>query len=329
MKTRLEHSDLKELIVETQYPDQFGNGNGGIVERTYFSEPWLGDGSYKEIFFQGMHIGYGDFHLSNATSVKFFSDFETVEMHFALSGHTLVRDSFSSATFEFTGGQHNIVYASGFNGTSDLDGGGLKTFEVNLLPSFFTRHLPEGHLLFKNFKQAIDQKCNALLGSSNYPITAQMFIVMHEIMKCERSGEFKKLFVESKVIELLLLQLEQIVQYDERPFSKLAGKDIEKMYEVRELLIKKMSHSHSLRTLASAVGTNEFTLKKGFKEIFGKTVFQYLNELKMNHAKEKLINDDLSVSEISAMVGYKNPQHFSTAFKKHYGVTPIALKTYR
>ena len=329
MKTRLEHANLKELIVETSYPDEFGSIDCDLVERTYFSEPWLGEGSYKEIFFHGMHIGYGDLNLSNATSVRFSSDFETVEMHFALLGHTLVKESLSSATFEFTGGQHNIVYASGFNGTSDLDGGGLKTFEVNLLPSFFTRHLPDGHLQFKNFKQAIEQKCNALLGSSNYPITAQMFLVIHEIMKCKRSGEFKKLFVESKVIELLLLQLEQIVQYDERPFSKLAGRDIEKMYEVRELLIKKLSYGHSLRTLATAVGTNEFTLKKGFKEVFGKTVFQYLNELKMNHAREKLINDNLSVSEVSAMVGYKNPQHFSTAFKKHYGITPIALKSSR
>ena len=326
MKTRIELADLEELIAETNYPDNFGQVNGNIVERTYNGEPWLGKGSYKEIFFNGMHIGYGDLCLPQTTSVKFLSSFETVEMHFALEGHTFTKEAFSSKTYEFSNGQHNIVYASGFKGTSDWAQGGMKIFEVNLLPKFFTRYLPDGHVIFKNFKQAVDQKTNTLLGSRNYPINAQMFLVIHEILRCDRAGEFKKMFLESKVIELLLLQLEQIAAFDERPLSKLARRDIEKMYEVRELLLKNMDHYHSLQTLAAAVGTNEFTLKKGFKEVFGKTVFQYLNELKMDHAKEKLIKEDLSVGEVSAMVGYKNPQHFSTAFKKRYGITPMELK---
>ena len=329
MKTRIELADLKELIAETNYPDNFGRINGDIVERTYNGEPWLGKGSYQEIFFNGIHIGYGDLSLHQTTSVKFLSNFETVEMHFTLEGHTFTREAFSSKTYEFGNGQHNIFYVSGFKGTSDWAQGGMKIFEVNLLPKFFTRYLPNGHVMFKNFRQAIDQKSNALLGSRNYPINAQMFLVIHEILRCDRAREFKKMFLESKVIELLLLQLEQIAAFDGRPLSNLAHRDIEKMYEVRALLLKNMSHYHSLQTLAAAVGTNEFTLKKGFKEVFGKTVFQYLNELKMDHAREKLIKDDLSVAEVSAIVGYKNPQHFSTAFKRHYGITPIELKLSR
>lgn len=329
MKTRIELTDLEELFAENSYPDNFGKANGDIIERTFNAGQWLGEGYYHEIFFNGMHIGYGNFSLANATSVRFLSDFETIEMHFALAGHTLTKESFSSQIYEFSGGQHNIVYASAFNGTSDWSYGGVKTFEINLLPEFFTKRLPEGLAMFKNFKQAIDQKCTARLSTRNYPITAQMLLIIHDILNCDRAGEFKKMFLESKVMELLLLQLEQMAHFDKHQTSKLLPRDIEKMYEVRELLLKKMDHYHSLHSLATALGTNEFTLKKGFKEVFGKTVFQYLNELKMNHAKEKLIKDDVSVAEVSAIVGYKNPQHFSTAFKKRYGVTPIALKSCR
>ncbi|MDN5217308.1 AraC family transcriptional regulator [Fulvivirgaceae bacterium BMA12] len=329
MKTRIELADLEELIAENNYPQNFGGKFDGIVERTYSAEPWLGKGSYKETFFNGIHIGYGDMNLSRTTSLRFVSDFETVEMHFALEGHTFTKEAFSSKTYEFKGGQHNIVFATGFKGVSDWSQGDMKIFEVNLLPEFFARHLPDGYTLFRNFKKAIDQKNNALLGASNYPINAQMFLVIHDVLTCHRVGEFKKMFLESKVIELLLLQLEQIAAFDDNPLSTLAPRDIEKMHAVRELLVENMSHYHSLQTLAAAVGTNEFTLKKGFKEVFGKTVFQYFNELKMTHAREMLMKDDLSVGEVSALVGYKNPQHFSTAFKRRYGITPIELKLCR
>jgi AraC-like DNA-binding protein len=67
---------------------------------------------------------------------------------------------------------------------------------------------------------------------------------------------------------------------------------------------------------------NEFKLKKGFKEIFGNTVFGYLVDLKMEYAKEKLVQKKVSISEISDEIGFQHPQHFSQAFKKKYGYFP-------
>ena len=149
MKTRIEIADLNELVKENTYPDNYGQAKDDIVERTYDAEQWLGSGHFQETFFNGMHIGYGEISLARNTSIKFLSDFETVEMHFSLLGHTLTKDSFSSQTYEFCGGQHNIVYASAFDGMSHWSNGGIKTFEVNLLPEFFISRLPEGHKLFK------------------------------------------------------------------------------------------------------------------------------------------------------------------------------------
>ncbi|MCD8538528.1 MAG: helix-turn-helix transcriptional regulator [Leadbetterella sp.] len=46
----------------------------------------------------------------------------------------------------------------------------------------------------------------------------------------------------------------------------------------------------------------------------------------MEKAREMLETTDLNVSEVAEKVGYKNPQHFSTAFKRKYGVLPSSLK---
>ena len=78
--------------------------------------------------------------------------------------------------------------------------------------------------------------------------------------------------------------------------------------------------------MAQYVGTNEFTLKKGFKELFGTTVFNFWNDAKMAEAKKMLLNGSMNVSEVSDLVGYKNPRHFSAAFKRKYGMIPSTLK---
>lgn len=70
------------------------------------------------------------------------------------------------------------------------------------------------------------------------------------------------------------------------------------------------------------MGINEYDLKKGFKEQFGRTVFGYLGEQRMSLAYELLKTKTQTIGEISSVVGYKNPQHFSSAFKKRFGLSP-------
>ena len=50
-----------------------------------------------------------------------------------------------------------------------------------------------------------------------------------------------------------------------------------------------------------------------------------IRDSKMEEAKNMLLNLNLPVKEVSDMVGYKNPQHFSTAFKRKFGVSPSVL----
>ncbi|MFT4016884.1 MAG: helix-turn-helix transcriptional regulator [Agriterribacter sp.] len=74
--------------------------------------------------------------------------------------------------------------------------------------------------------------------------------------------------------------------------------------------------------MAHKVGINDLKLKSGFKALFGNTVFGYLHALRMQKANELLQQNELTISEIAAYCGYEYVQHFITAFKKNYGVTP-------
>lgn len=145
--------------------------------------------------------------------------------------------------------------------------------------------------------------------------------VIGDICSCDKKKHFKRIYIETKVTELLLLQLEQ---YENKEViqNKFSRSDIEKMNEARNLIVENLTTPCSLIDLAKKVGTNEFKLKKQFKELFGTTVFGYLNEIKMGKAQEMLQQGNLNVTQVSEELGYKTNSHFITVFKRHFGYSP-------
>ena len=90
----------------------------------------------------------------------------------------------------------------------------------------------------------------------------------------------------------------------------------------KNYILKNISDSLTISTIASAVGTNDCYLKEGFKELYGTTVYGYLLDKKLEYALHKLEENQQMVKDISFEIGYENPSHFISAFKKKYGLTP-------
>ncbi|MEM9648176.1 MAG: AraC family transcriptional regulator, partial [Bacteroidota bacterium] len=198
---------------------------------------------------------------------------------------------------------------------------------INLSPSFFNRLKLINHSMFDKFREAILKKEPAILSKHDMPITLKMHGIINSIINCDRVGIFKRMYMESQVISLLLLQIEQFCDIHKNTSSKpVSKKNMDKMYMVKEMLETNFKKSDTLVDIAKKVGTNEFTLKTCFKELFGVSVFQYWKGLRLEAAKSMLLEEGLSVQEVSRKIGYKNPQHFTTAFKKQFGVVPSRLR---
>jgi len=103
--------------------------------------------------------------------------------------------------------------------------------------------------------------------------------------------------------------------------------DFKKEEEEKLNLIRSYLHQHfleelSLAKLCRVAALNEFKLKKGFKQLFGTTVFGYVKALQMKYACRLLEEERKQVEEVAYTLGYEYPQHFSTAFKKFFGSNP-------
>jgi two-component system, response regulator YesN len=63
-----------------------------------------------------------------------------------------------------------------------------------------------------------------------------------------------------------------------------------------------------------------------FKKETGITYINYLTNIRVEKAKDLLLNSDLKVYEVAYEVGYDNPTYFSTLFKKLTGISPFDYK---
>lgn len=105
--------------------------------------------------------------------------------------------------------------------------------------------------------------------------------------------------------------------------------DVQRLQQVKSFLQEQyLAPELSLDLLCRRFGLNEFKLKRGFKQLFGYTVFGYVQEMRMKTARQILAEGRMNVNEVADHLGYSSPNHFSTAFKKMYGIPPAKLKSF-
>jgi len=153
--------------------------------------------------------------------------------------------------------------------------------------------------------------------------TPAMQHIIATVIKCSENNCLHRIFLAAKMLELLFLDMEQLINNKDQPRAfPFKINDLEKLEKAKILIGENMQAPCSLIELAHKVGLNDFKLKKGFKEAYGTTVFGHLLELRMEKAKTMLSSARYTVSEVAYEVGYKNAHHFTVAFKKRFGYLP-------
>ena len=160
-------------------------------------------------------------------------------------------------------------------------------------------------------------------------VTPAMHQLLQQILHCPYQGLMQQFYLESKALELLTLQFDcwkasgaLAGQTASTKELLLRSDDLERLYQAREILVERSAEPPSLVELARQVGLNDRKLKQGFRHLFGTTVFGYLQDYRMQQAKRLLHDSDLSIASVATTVGYKNPEAFSTAFRRKFAVSP-------
>jgi AraC-like DNA-binding protein len=141
----------------------------------------------------------------------------------------------------------------------------------------------------------------------------------------ELNGALRRLTMEGAVLQLLAAQTkamgEQSMPSRHRR-RRLSGREQAALREARERLLSDMRYPPSLAELADAVGLTERRLNAGFRQLYGATVFEVLRDQRLDHARQALEGDVVSLKEVSFRVGYSHVSSFVNAFRARYGAPP-------
>jgi AraC-like DNA-binding protein len=149
-------------------------------------------------------------------------------------------------------------------------------------------------------------------------LNAKLQVIIKNILDVSPTAYIKRLLLEASIVELL------VKQHQPNETNSLAvfnDTDKARLLEAKKIIEQNLKYPCSLIELSRKIGLNDFKLKKGFKALFGDTVFGYLAQLRMDLAY-KMLKEGSSVAEVAETVGYKNAHHFTAAFKKQFDLLP-------
>ena len=161
-----------------------------------------------------------------------------------------------------------------------------------------------------------------------FPVCNRKRMTLDALLNNNFTGALENVYTNAKVHELLLYSVECLIEEKEEGFAckfleNENGRD--SIYKAREILLDNIGNPITIKELSRKVAMNECYLKKGFKEMFGTTIFDFYQQQRMEHAKYLLYEKSLSVTDVSDLLGYSSISHFSAAFKKHTGLKPCEL----
>lgn len=309
------------------------NGGSGFTEKTREIHKEGHKGMVHEILSSdGISLGYYNVSSDREGKVVIDNRKPFIQCSYTISGRkTYAVDNGRRELASLSGNEYNYLFLNEQEiSLTWQPGERLEIFELGISPEIFLHYLPEEHSFYDLVQKSIEKNIPLVMSRHNMPLTRLFSDILYHMLRCPLEGRYKELFIRSKTIELMAYQLEQYEQLagatrSEPQYKELKKEDVDRMHQARSIILANLDSPCSLIDLAHQVGTNEAYLKKHFKQVFGNTVFGYLQAVKMNQAHE-MLQQGKPVAQVADYMGYKYSVHFARAFKKYFGYPPNRLK---
>lgn len=160
-----------------------------------------------------------------------------------------------------------------------------------------------------------------------FPLTTDMFEIATRLVDNPYTGILSLLYTEALAMELLCMAVAGFSTLGGGPSKEYSEADLRCLHAARNLLTKQLSPPPTIRQIARSVGMNETYLKRGFRAVFGETLFAFSVRCRMQQALALLVREPrLPVARVAEAVGYSHQTSFATAFRRHFRVCPKDIR---
>ena len=172
--------------------------------------------------------------------------------------------------------------------------------------------------------QALDRSRDDVLDIAGLPHAQRS--VAQAILRPPFRGRMGRLFQQAKTLELMAAQFAAV----EQPAAlehQAGSRELAKVRMARDRLLADLRDPPELDALAREVGLSAKRLNRGFKQLYGTTVFSFLRDARLDAAREALeAGTSLPLKQLAWELGYGQASNFVTAFRRRFGATPGVWK---
>lgn len=146
------------------------------------------------------------------------------------------------------------------------------------------------------------------------------------IMSCNLDGRSRSLFFRSKAVEIVCRTFDAMSAAAPDALSSLSAPTRRAIIRAKAILDREFVNPPALEALARAVGLSRTGLTSGFRRLIGKSVYDYVTDIRMRQAVLLLGMPGARVADVAYRLGYTHPSNFSAAVSKALGTHPRALR---
>ena len=176
-------------------------------------------------------------------------------------------------------------------------------------------------------KKCIDAVFSKSVKGAVFDISKVITIVIKQVLECRLKGNFRKVYMECKLYEIMAHYLNAISSVKQQELKFSAG-DIQKLQEAKKILQNlDQILQLSIKELCKKIGLNRFKLTMGFQAIYNISVIKFYHQSVLTKAFDELRHNKTdSITNIAIKYGYGTTQAFSTAFQKQFGIRPSEVQ---
>ncbi|WP_435261123.1 helix-turn-helix domain-containing protein [Tenacibaculum sp. nBUS_03] len=299
-----------------------------IEERKKVNEFDYVEGTIEEILLNEVKVLFRNQQLKSALNIEVEHDFPLFKIHFELEGNSqYIPDNDQEKSIEIKGGCYNFFFLPSVKGTLSYNSDTRKSVEIFFteayLKKIFKEHFDE---VSTDFGIALNRNISFLMFEDSQPIPASLSLIINDIINCSYDKDIKQVYVESKINEIFSFLFSEIKNRNKSKPALIKKNEYNQILEAERIITANLKTPPTIEQLSKLIGINQYKLKTQFKLVFKEPIFSYISSLRMEKAKKMLLEKNLTVSEVAYAIGYKNPQHFTAAFKKKFNYLPSSLK---
>ena len=191
----------------------------------------------------------------------------------------------------------------------------IRGYELMLLPGFYEDYLEQMYPgKFPDPRDAF----RSIDGCTDFP---ELVLVLKQIAGFQGTGASAQLYYKSKVAEALSLIIEHTSCHQKQTVP-IYKQDHTNLEAVKAYIEDHFAFDIRSEQLASIACMGQTKLRASFKQAYGSTITEYIQNRRMAHAEYLLVKTEFPISQVAQAVGYNHGGRFAALFKKNTGFSP-------